>query len=41
VTPWGRWATLGLGPTAMLLGQMTALTAVMRGTGDVQSVSHI
>ena len=41
VTPWGRWATLGLGLTAMLVGQMTALTAVMRGTGDVQSVSHI
>jgi CAAX protease family protein len=27
--PWGRWATLGLGLTAMLVGQMTALTAVM------------
>ena len=29
VTPWGRWATLGLGLTAMLVGQMTALMAVM------------
>jgi hypothetical protein len=29
VKPWGRWATLGLGLTAMLVGQMTALTAVM------------
>lgn len=29
VKPWGRWATLGLGLTAMLVGQMTALAAVM------------
>jgi len=29
VKPWGRWATLGLGLTALLVGQMTALTAVM------------
>src|SRR5262249_33868507 len=29
VTPWGRWATLGLGLTAMQVSQMTALTAVM------------
>jgi hypothetical protein len=29
VTLWGRWATLGLGLTAMLVGQMTGLTAVM------------
>jgi hypothetical protein len=29
VKPWGRWATLGLFLAAMLVGQMTALTAVM------------
>ena len=29
VKPWGRWATFGLGLTAMLVGQITALTAVM------------
>ena len=29
VKPWGRWATLGLGLTAMLVGQVTTLTAVM------------
>ena len=29
VKPWGRWATLGLGLIAMLVGQMTALAAVM------------
>jgi hypothetical protein len=29
VKPWGRWATFGLGLIAMLVGQMTALTAVM------------
>ena len=27
--PWGRWATFGLGLTAMLVGQIAALTAVM------------
>jgi hypothetical protein len=27
--PWVRWATLGLGLTAMLVGQMTALMTVM------------
>src|SRR5262252_10572301 len=29
VKPWGRWATFGLGLTAMLVGQIAALTAVM------------
>jgi membrane protease YdiL (CAAX protease family) len=27
--PWGRWATLGLGLIALLVGQMAAVTAVM------------
>jgi len=27
--PWGRWATFGLGLTAMLVGQIAALMAVM------------
>jgi len=29
VKPWGRWATFGLAFTAMLVGQIAALTAVM------------
>jgi hypothetical protein len=29
VKPWGRWAMFGFGFTSMLIGQMTALAAVM------------
>jgi membrane protease YdiL (CAAX protease family) len=29
VKPWGRWATLGLGVIALLVGQMAAVTVVM------------
>jgi hypothetical protein len=28
VKSWGRWATLGLGLTAMLVGQMAGLMAI-------------
>ena len=31
--PWGRWATLGLGLIAMLIGQMAALAVLIWGIG--------
>ena len=33
VKPWGRWATLGLGLIAMLIGQMAALAVLIWGIG--------
>src|SRR5437764_1201941 len=31
VKPWGRWATLGLGLIALLIGQLAALPALIWG----------
>jgi uncharacterized protein len=33
VKPWGRWATLGLGLIALLIGQMAALAVLIWGIG--------
>lgn len=42
VKPWGRWATLGLGLIAMLVGQMTALTAAIWWYGlDLTQLSNL
>ena len=42
VKPWGRWATLGLGLIAALVGQMVALTAVVWWWGlDFMRLSDI
>jgi uncharacterized protein len=38
VKPWGRWATLGLGVIAVLVGQLVALTVLTWWTG--QGLAH-